>query len=148
MASQSGFVRETGVLPYQMVSWLGFVRQTALWRTNRSSDRRLSPSGSLQFKSLCSRHSNSSLAIPESPPKQQFNQTQGFAREPKNLLVEEYPEAAPAVSYIGEGRWVFDSDVYSLAGLGRFYIGLASEITILDAPGLKEYVEDYKKKYL
>ena len=66
----------------------------------------------------------------------------------KNLLVEEYPEAAPAVSYIGEGRWVFDSDVYSLAGLGRFYIGLASEITILDAPGLKEYVEDYKKKYL
>lgn len=66
----------------------------------------------------------------------------------RNLLVEEYPEAAAELKPIGatagtSDRFLLQTNVYSLLGLGRFYCGLAGHITILDAPGLVEYAKGY-----
>ena len=68
----------------------------------------------------------------------------------KNLLIEEYPSAKNHISpHKGDNNiWYFDTDVYQLEGIGRFYIGLANHIKILNAPELKEYIADYSKKYL
>ena len=68
----------------------------------------------------------------------------------KNLLIEEFPRAKKYLtSHKGEDNiWYFDTDVFQLEGVGRFYMGLANRIKVLDAPELKEYVSNFSKKYL
>lgn len=59
----------------------------------------------------------------------------------RNLLLEEYPLATPLVSYV-DAQWYFDGEVMSLKGIGRFVMGLADEIDILEGEELREYVRD------
>ena len=68
----------------------------------------------------------------------------------KNLLVEEYPRAKEYLeSNKGdENVWYFDTNVYKLEGIGRFYLGLANHIHIIDAPELKKYIDEFKNKWL
>lgn len=69
----------------------------------------------------------------------------------KNLLVEEYPEAATEIEAAktgAPGEFILQTHVYSMVGIGRFYCGLAEHITILDAPGLAEYAREYFEKAL
>ncbi|MGM9742453.1 MAG: WYL domain-containing protein [Candidatus Cryptobacteroides sp.] len=67
----------------------------------------------------------------------------------KNLLCEEYPEAESSLAATDDSNtWILDIDVYAIEGLGRFYMGLAADIEIIDAPELVSYVRDYAKKYL
>lgn len=68
----------------------------------------------------------------------------------KNLLVEEYPSAKTHIQpHKGDVNiWYFDTNVYKMEGIGRFYIGLANHIRILDAPELEEYVRDFCERYL
>ena len=68
----------------------------------------------------------------------------------KNLLIEEFPRAKNSVKpHKGDDNiWYFDTEVYQLEGVRRFYMGLANHIKILDAPELKQYVNDFSKKYL
>jgi hypothetical protein len=35
-----------------------------------------------------------------------------------------------------------------MEGIGRFYMGLAGEIQIIDAPRLKEYAQQYSKNHI
>ena len=60
----------------------------------------------------------------------------------KNLLVEEFPLAIRDLSPDGEA-WLLDTEVYSFVGIGRFYLGLASEISIVDSPEFEAYIADY-----
>lgn len=67
----------------------------------------------------------------------------------RNILLEEYPSAGAMLSPAGDdNKWILKTDVYSLEGIGRFYIGLAGDIRIIDAPGLKDYAEDYVSRYI
>lgn len=65
----------------------------------------------------------------------------------KNLLCEEYPDARTSLSSTGDG-WTLDIKVQKIEGLARFYMGLASHISIVDCPELNQYVKDYSRKYL
>lgn len=60
----------------------------------------------------------------------------------KNLLCEEFPLAIPDVKE-EDGRFIFDSMVSRMEGVGRFVIGLAKDIKIIDSPELSEYVHNY-----
>jgi len=64
-----------------------------------------------------------------------------------NLLLEEFPMAEKYVMMDGD-RWLFDGDVAKLEGVGRFVIGLASDINIIDSPALTEYVDHYYIRYV
>jgi predicted DNA-binding transcriptional regulator YafY len=68
----------------------------------------------------------------------------------KNLLVEEFPKAKESVTGQkgDENIWYFDTDVCRLEGIGRFYIGLANHITILEGEPLKQYAAEYAKNNL
>lgn len=67
----------------------------------------------------------------------------------KNILVEEYPDAERyLIPTDDDDVWMLDTQVYRMEGLGRFYIGLAGEIQIIDAKGLKEYAQKYSKDYI
>ena len=67
----------------------------------------------------------------------------------KNILVEEYPDAEKdLIPTDDDNIWMLDTQVYRMEGLGRFYMGLAGEIQIIEAEGLKEYVKKYSKNFI
>lgn len=68
----------------------------------------------------------------------------------KNLLVEEFPRAKDFITAHkdDENIWYFTADICRMEGIGRFYIGLANHITILDGEPLKQYAAEYAKNYL
>jgi len=65
----------------------------------------------------------------------------------KDLLTEEYPLAEKYIRKKGD-RWILQTEVYNYAGACRFYVGLASQIRIIDSPEFKEYVREYVRQYL
>lgn len=65
----------------------------------------------------------------------------------KSLLIEEYPLAERDIHFTN-GVWILETIVHSLEGIGRFIIGLAGEIRIIDSPALEEYVKEYIKKHM
>lgn len=65
----------------------------------------------------------------------------------KDLLVEEYPLALQFLSRKGD-KWLFETDICSVFGIGRFVLGLKDDINILEGEPLKAHLRDFAKKYL
>lgn len=65
----------------------------------------------------------------------------------KNLLIEEYPLSARDLTY-EDSYWWLRTNVKSMAGVGRFYLGLSDQIEILDSPELVSYIREHVKKNL
>lgn len=65
----------------------------------------------------------------------------------KNLLLEEYPLSSKDLKE-EKGNWLLETEVYDLAGVGRFVMGLAGEITIVDSLELEEYISSYASKHI
>ena len=63
----------------------------------------------------------------------------------KNLLTEEYPLSARDLTY-EDGYWWLKTEVKSMAGVRRFYLGLSDQIEILDSPELVSYLSEHVKK--
>lgn len=60
----------------------------------------------------------------------------------KNLMLEEYPLAEKSIKKSGDA-YIFDADVCALEGVGRFVIGLAADIDIIEGEELKKYIHQY-----
>lgn len=65
----------------------------------------------------------------------------------KNLLLEEYPLAEKDLKKEGD-RWILETMVSDMAGVGRFVIGLAHDIKVIDSPELVEYIRLLVTKHL
>jgi len=65
----------------------------------------------------------------------------------KNLLLEEYPLAQADLKEI-DGKWILDTMVSNMAGVGRFVIGLADEVKVIYSPALVEYIKAFVNNYL
>ena len=65
----------------------------------------------------------------------------------KNLLIEEYPLASKYVTYDGQNWW-FKGNVKDLAGVGRFVLGLADQMNIIDSPALVNYLKIFTERNL
>ena len=65
----------------------------------------------------------------------------------KNLLLEEYPLAEKELKKEGD-RWILETMVSDMAGVGRFVIGLAHDIKVIDSPELVEYIRLFVTKHL
>ena len=66
----------------------------------------------------------------------------------RDLLLEEYPLAANDVSELGNGSWLLETDVCAMQGVGRFAIGLADHVQVMDSPELSDYIKEFSKKFL
>ncbi len=64
-----------------------------------------------------------------------------------NLLIEEHPLAERDTKPLGENRWLLETEVASMQGVGRFVAGLLDDIHIIDSPELQEYIDSYLHKY-
>lgn len=65
----------------------------------------------------------------------------------KNLLIEEYPLAEQDIRKDGD-KWILETMVSGMEGVGRFVIGLAHEIKIIDSPELEKYIRNFVSNYL
>ena len=65
----------------------------------------------------------------------------------KNLLLEEYPLAEKDLKKESD-RWILETMVSDMAGVGRFVIGLAHDIKVIDSPELVEYIRLFVTKHL
>lgn len=69
-------------------------------------------------------------------------------RRAKNLLVEEFPLAEFELTQKDAETWILETDVTQMEGVGRFVIGLAADVKIIDSPALEEYIKAYVSKYI
>lgn len=65
----------------------------------------------------------------------------------KNLLIEEYPLASKYISYDGKDWW-FRGNVKDLAGVGRFVIGLADQIELIESVELHRFIIEFMERQL
>lgn len=65
----------------------------------------------------------------------------------RNLLLEEFPLAEKDLKH-EDGKWFLKTTIQSLEGVGRFVIGLAADVKIVDGDALRNYVWDYQKRYI
>ena len=65
----------------------------------------------------------------------------------KNLLIEEYPLASRDLTF-EEGYWWLRTSVKDLAGVGRFVIGLADQVEVINSPKLEGYIQIFTKQHL
>ena len=62
----------------------------------------------------------------------------------KSLLLEEFPLAEKDLKR-EDGKWFLRTTIHSLEGAGRFVIGLAADIKIVEGEKLRKYILDYQK---
>lgn len=65
----------------------------------------------------------------------------------KSLLLEEFPLAEKDLKR-EDGKWLLRTTIHSLEGAGRFVIGLAADIKIIEGDMLRKYILDYQKKHI
>ena len=64
-----------------------------------------------------------------------------------NLLIEEYPLAERDIRPLDDSRWLLDTEVASMHGVGRFVAGLLDDIRIIDSPELQAHIDNYLQRY-
>ena len=64
----------------------------------------------------------------------------------KNLLIEEYPLAEQDLRKEGN-EWILETLVSGMEGVGRFVIGLAHQIEIIDSPILQQHIDNFIENY-
>jgi predicted DNA-binding transcriptional regulator YafY len=62
------------------------------------------------------------------------------------LLQEEYPLAQRDMKKVSSGKWVFETNVCSYEGVGRFVMGLYDDIKVLGTAEFRNYISSKFKK--
>lgn len=61
----------------------------------------------------------------------------------RNLLLEEFPLAERELTRTKGDKWLLETDIYRLEGAGRFIIGVANDIKIIESEPLKSYLQKF-----
>lgn len=86
------------------------------------------------------KHKTGKIDIFRMNSSETFHITLKLGLRAMNLLVEEFPLAAPQLRKQPGNQWLLDTDVCSPEGVGRFVMGLPEDIEIINSPELKEYI--------
>ena len=65
----------------------------------------------------------------------------------KSLLLEEFPLAEKELSRVGN-KWILTTTIHSLEGVGRFVLGLAADVKIIEGDSLRDYVHQYAENHI
>lgn len=63
-----------------------------------------------------------------------------------NYMLEEYPHSEPLMKPDGDAHWIFETDLASYQGIGRFILGLYDNIEIIEDDGLRKYLDERIRK--
>ena len=92
-------------------------------------------------------HSSSEIDVFRMSGPKTYHVRLQLSLQAKNLLLEEYPLTEKCIRKSGD-HYIFDDDVRAMEGVGRFVIGLASDISILDGVELRDYIRNFVSRYL
>lgn len=92
-------------------------------------------------------HSSSEIDVFRMSGPETYHVRLQLSLQAKNLLLEEYPLAEKSIRKNGD-HYIFDDDVRAMEGVGRFVIGLASDITIIEGTELREYIRSFVSRHL
>ena len=62
-----------------------------------------------------------------------------------SLLTEEFPLASKYLNKLSDNEWIFESEVCSYEGVGRFVMGLLDDIEIIETPELQKHISSHLK---
>ena len=65
----------------------------------------------------------------------------------KNLLLEEFPLAEQGLTE-KDGGWLWEGDIFGMQGVGRFVLGLADHVQVLEGEALKEFLQENARRIL
>ena len=65
----------------------------------------------------------------------------------KSLLLEEYPLAEKDLRR-EDGRWILTTTIHSHEGVGRFVLGLAADIKVIEGEKLLDYLRQYDQRFI
>ena len=65
----------------------------------------------------------------------------------KSLLLEEYPLAEKGLRR-EDGRWILTTTIHSHEGVGRFVLGLAADIKVIEGEKLLDYLRQYDQRFI
>lgn len=57
-----------------------------------------------------------------------------------NIMLEEYPQSESCFKQEDDSHWLFHTDVASYLGIGRFVLGLFSDISVVEGDGFRDYL--------
>ena len=57
-----------------------------------------------------------------------------------NLFIEEYPQGAKNIVVADDTHWELDIEICDNRGLGRFVLGLFTDIEIVDGDSFRQYI--------
>ncbi len=86
------------------------------------------------------KHKTGKIDIFRMNSSETFHITLKLGLRAMNLLVEEFPLAAPLLRKLPGNQWLLDTDVCSPEGVGRFVMGLPEDIEIINSPELRDYI--------
>ena len=86
------------------------------------------------------KHKTGKIDIFRMNSSETFHVTLKLGLRAMNLLVEEFPLAAPQLRKLPGNQWLLDTDVCSPEGVGRFVMGLPEDIEIINSPELRDYI--------
>jgi predicted DNA-binding transcriptional regulator YafY len=64
-----------------------------------------------------------------------------------SLLTEEYPLAAQYLTKITDNEYIFETNICSYEGIGRFIMGLLHDIEIIESEELRKFIREKIKLY-
>lgn len=59
-----------------------------------------------------------------------------------NIMLEEHPDSELCITREDDSHWLLDIDVVSMLGIGRFVMGLYTDIDVLGGDELKAYIDE------
>lgn len=71
-----------------------------------------------------------------------FPVTLRLGRLAANILVEEFPESERMLKLEDDGRCLFQTEVCSYKGIGRFVLGLLDDIEVVNSPDFENYLRE------
>jgi len=70
----------------------------------------------------------------------------------RNLMTEAHPISMITMTedpaYPNGERWILETGVCDYSGITRYIMGMLDEVEILEGDGLKEYIDDWRKKIM
>ncbi|MBQ0080642.1 MAG: HTH domain-containing protein [Alistipes sp.] len=72
-----------------------------------------------------------------------------LGRRSRNLLIEEYPLCQKDIYVIGNGdKFLLDTTVCDVRGIGRFLLSVADDVTILKGEQVRQYIKKFSDDYI
>lgn len=59
-----------------------------------------------------------------------------------NYIIEEYPHSEGLMKQDDETHWIFETDLASYIGIGRFILGLYDDVEVIEDDGLRMYLDE------